>query len=92
MVQEHRGEYHSCGRPSSPSHPRPKIGCVSQTLNEWVKRSKVDAGLRKGVTTSEAQRMKELDREVKQLRRANELLKLASAFFTQAKLDRRLKS
>jgi len=65
---------------------------VSQTLNEWVKRSKVDAGLRKGVTTSEAQRMKELDREVKQLRRANELLKLASAFFTQAKLDRRLKS
>ncbi|WP_439332986.1 IS3 family transposase, partial [Xanthomonas citri] len=59
----------------------PKIGCVPQTLNEWVKRAEVDAGVREGVTTSEAQRMKELEREVKQLRRANEILKLASAFF-----------
>ena len=48
--------------------------------------------MREGITTSEAQRMKELEREVKELRRANEILKLASAFFAQAELDRRLKS
>ncbi len=70
----------------------PKIGCVPQTLNEWVKRDEVDNGVREGVTTSESQRMKELEREVKELRRANEILKLASAFFAQAELDRRLKS
>ncbi|QHQ28352.1 putative isxal1 transposase orf a protein [Xanthomonas albilineans] len=65
---------------------------MPQTLNEWVKRAEVDAGAREGVTSSEAQRMKELEREVKELRRANEILKLASAFFAQAELDRRLKS
>ena len=70
----------------------PKIGCAPQTLNEWVKRAEVDAGAREGVTTAEAQRVKELEREVKELRRPNELLKLASAFFGQAELDRRLKS
>ena len=57
----------------------PKIGCVPQTLLEWVKRSEVDSGVREGVTTSETQRMKELEREVKELRKANEILKLASA-------------
>ena len=61
-------------------------------MNEWVKRAEVDAGAREGVTSSEAQRMKELERENKELRRANEILKLASAFFAQAELDRRLKS
>jgi len=70
----------------------PKIGCVPQTLLEWVKRQEVDAGVRDGVSTSEMQRVKELEREVKELRRANEILKLASAFFAQAELDRRLKS
>ena len=69
----------------------PKIGCVPQTLNEWVKRVEVDSGVRDGVTTAEAQRIKELEREVKELRRANEILKLASAFFAQAELDRKLK-
>ena len=64
---------------------------MPQTLNEWVKRVEVDTGLRDGVTTAEAQRVKELEREVKELRRANEILKLASAFFAQAELDRRLK-
>jgi transposase-like protein len=68
----------------------PKIGCVPQTLLEWVKRQEVDAGARDGVTTAGAQRVKELEREVKELRRANEILKLASAFFAQAELDRRL--
>src|ERR1700745_1666085 len=70
----------------------PKIGCVPQTLLEWVKRVEVDSGVREGVTTSEAQRVKDLEREVKELRRANEILKIASAFFAQAELDRRFKS
>ena len=64
---------------------------MPQTLNEWVKRVEVDTGLRDGVTTAEAQRVKELEREVKELRRANEILKLASAFFAQAEPGRRLK-
>ena len=70
----------------------PKIGFLPQALNEWVKRVEVDAGVRDGVTTAEAQRVKELEREVKELRRANEILKLASAFFAQAEPGRRLKS
>ena len=57
-----------------------------------VKRVEVDAGVRDGVTTAEAQRVKELEREVKELRRANEIRKLASAFFASAELDRRCKS
>ncbi len=56
------------------------------------KRHEVDSGVRDGVSTAEARRVKELEREVKELRRANEILKLASAFFAQAELDRRLKS
>ena len=70
----------------------PKIGCVPQTLLTWVKRQEIDSGVREGVTTSEAQRVKELEREVKELRRANEILKVASAFFAQAELDRRFKT
>ena len=70
----------------------PKIGCVPQTLLTWVKRHEVDNGMREGVTTADAQRMKELERENKELRRANEILKVASAFFAQAELDRRFKS
>ena len=90
MVQEQRGEYPSLW--AAVESIAPKIGCVSQTLLEWVKRQEVDAGVRGGVTTNEAQRVKDLEREVKELRRANEILKLASAFFAQAELDRRLKS
>ncbi len=69
-----------------------KIGCVPQTLHTWVKQHEVDAGQRDGVSTAEAQRIKELEREVRELRKANEILKLASAFFAQAELDRRIKS
>ena len=82
MVQEHRGEYPSLW--AAIESIGPKIGCVPQTLNEWVKRDEVDNGVREGVTTSESQRMKELEREVKELRRANEILKLASAFETSS--------
>jgi len=64
---------------------------VPQTLHTWVKRVEVDSGVREGVSTSELQRLKELERENKELRKANEILKLASAFFAQAELDRRLK-
>jgi transposase len=89
MVQEHRGEYPSLW--AAIESIAPKIGCVPQTLLDWVKQQEVDAGARSGVTTTEAQRIKDLEREVKELRRANEILKLASAFFAQAELDRRLK-
>ena len=90
MVQEHRGEYPSLW--AAVESMAPKIGCVPQTLLGWVQRQEIDSGVRDGVTTAEAQRVKDLEREVKELRRANEILKLASAFFAQAELDRRLKS
>ena len=90
MVQEQRGEYLSLW--AAIESIVPKIGCVPQTLLDWVKQSEVDAGTRPGTSTDDAQRIKDLEREVKELRRANEILKLASAFFAQAELDRRLKS
>ena len=89
MVQEHRGEYPSLW--AAVESIASKIGCVPQTLLTWVQRHEIDSGVRDGVTTAEAKRVKELEREVKELRRANEILKLASAFFAQAELDRRLK-
>ena len=89
LVQEHRGDYPSLW--AAVDSIAPKIGCVPQTLLTWVQRHEVDTGARSGVITAEAQRVKELEREVKELRRANEILKLASAFFAQAELDRRLK-
>ena len=63
LVQEHRGEYPSLW--AAVESIAPKIGCVPQTLLEWVKRREVDAGVREGVTTAEAQRVKELDRRLK---------------------------
>ena len=90
LVQEHRGEYPSLW--AAVESIAPKIGCVSQTLLEWVKRAEIDAGERPGTTTAEAQRLKELERENKELRRANDILRTASAFFAQAELDRKLKS
>ena len=89
MAHERRGEYPSLW--AAVESISPKVGCVPQTLLEWVKRQEIDTGVREGVTTGEAQRVKDLEREVKELRRANEILKLASAFFAQAELDRRLK-
>jgi transposase len=68
-----------------------KIGCTAETLRKWVRRSEVDAGKRPGLTTAERERMKELEREVRELRRANEILRKASAYFAQAELDRRHK-
>jgi transposase len=90
MVQEHRKDYPS--QWAVIESIAPKIGCVPQTLHEWVRKYEIDSGLREGVTSEERDRIKALEREVKELRRANEILKLASAFFAQAELDRRLKS
>ena len=90
MVHEHLGEYPSLW--AAVESIASKIGCVPQTLLGWVKQSQIDSCVREGVTTSEPQRVKDLEREVKELRRANEILKLASAFFAQAELDCRLKS
>ncbi len=90
MVQEHRNEYPS--QWAAIESIAPKIGCVPQTLHDWVKKHEIDAGLRDGISSEERDRIKALEREVKELRRANEILKLASAFFAQAELDRKLKS
>ncbi len=90
MVLEHRGEYPSLW--SAIESIAPKIGCVAQTLHDWVRRHEIDTGMRDGVTRAERDRIKALEREVRELRKANEILKLASAFFAQAELDRRFKS
>ena len=68
-----------------------KIGCTPQTLNEWVKKAEVDSGRRPGVPSEIADRMKALERENRELRQANEILRKASAYFAMAELDRRSK-
>jgi len=90
LVREQRGEHPSMW--AAVESIAPMIGCSSTTLLGWVQREEVDTGERDGVTSAERERVKALEREVKELRRANEILKLASAFFAQAELDRRLKS
>lgn len=90
LVCEQRGEHPSLW--AAVETIVPMIGCSSQTLLGWVKRDQIDSGEREGVSTSERERLKTLERENKELRRANEILKLASAFFAQAELDRPLKS
>ena len=89
LVHDHRGEYASLW--AAIKSIAPKIGCVPQTLHEWVRKQEIDTGLRDGITGDERDRIKTLEREIKELRRANEILKLASAFFAQAELDRWLK-
>jgi transposase len=68
-----------------------KIGCTAQTLLEWVKKAEVDSGKRVGVPTDMAEKLKALERENRELRQANEILRKASAYFAQAELDRRVK-
>jgi transposase-like protein len=89
LVQEHRDEYRSLW--TAVESIAPKIGCTPTTLLDWIKRSEVDSGARPGLTTEERERIKALERENRELRRANEILKTASAFFAQAALDRELK-
>jgi transposase len=81
-----------------PAHPSewaalqavaPKLGTTAETLRKWVRQAERDTGQRPGVTTSERERLKDLEREVRELKRANEILRKASAYFAQAELDRR---
>jgi transposase len=69
-----------------------KIGCTAQTLNEWVKKAEVDSGKRAGVPTDMTEKLKALERENRELRQANEILRKASAYFAMAELDRRSKT
>ncbi len=89
MVFEHQGEHES--QWAAICSVATKIGCSSEALRKWVRRAERDQGLRPGLKTDERERMKELEREVRELRRANEILRKASAYFAQAELDRRPK-
>jgi len=89
MVFEHRVEYDS--EWEAIGSIAKKIGCTSETLRKWVRKTEVDTGRRSGLTSDEQARIKELERENRELRRANEILKKASAYFAQAELDRRPK-
>ncbi len=68
-----------------------KVGCTAETLRRWVRQAETDQGKRNGMSSSDRERLKELERENRELQRANEILRTASAFFAQAELDRRLK-
>ena len=68
-----------------------EIGCTGETLRKWVRQSERDKGLRAGVTSDERERMKAMEREIRELRQANEILRKASAYFAMAELDRRSK-
>jgi transposase-like protein len=87
MLLEHQGEHGS--QWAAIGSIASKIGCTAETLRKWVRQVERDSGRRPGLTTDEKQRLKDLEREVRELRRANEILRKASAFFAQAELDRR---
>jgi transposase-like protein len=89
MVFDNQGNYESQG--AAIKAIAPKIGCGRDTLRRWVRQEETDAGHRDGVTSEERARIKDLEREVRELRQANEILKKASAYFAQAELDRPLK-
>ena len=89
MVLDHEGDHAS--RWAAVVSIATKIGCTPQTLNEWVKKADVDSGRKPGLTTDMAAKMKALERENRELRQANEILRKASAYFAQAELDRRYK-
>ena len=86
MVLEHVGEYPS--RWAAVESIAAKIGCAAQTLHEWTKKAEVDGGTRAGVPTDVAEKLRALERENRELRQANEILRKASAYFAQAELDR----
>ena len=90
MVGEHARDYAS--QWAAITSIAAKIGCSAQTLHNWVTQAERDRGERAGLTTDERERMKALEREVKELRQANEILRKASAYFALAELDRRPKS
>ena len=87
MVFEHQADYDS--QWAALNSIAGKIGCTAETLRKWVRRAERDQGLREGLTTSDRERLKALERENRELKRANEILRKASAFFAQAELDRK---
>jgi len=89
MVLEHEGEYNS--QWSAISSIAAKIGCTNETLRRWVRQAERDQAVRAGLTTTERERLKQLERENRESRQANEILRKASAFFAQAEFDRRPK-
>jgi transposase-like protein len=89
MVLEHQGEYES--QWAAICSIAAKVGCTHETLRRWVRESETDSGARPGPTTDEQERIKALEREVRELRQANEILRKASAYFAQAELDRPFK-
>jgi transposase-like protein len=89
MVFEHQDEYDS--QWAAMGSIAEKIGCTTESLRKWVRQAERDQGRKPGLTTEERERLKALERENKELRRANEILRKASAFFAQAELDRREK-
>ncbi len=86
LVFEHEAEHGS--QWAAIESIAPKIGCTIETLRRWVRQAERDQGRRAGVTSSERERLKELERENRELKRANEILRKASVFFAQAELDR----
>ena len=89
LVLEHQGSYKSQWK--AIEEVAASIGCHEETLRNWVRQAERDQGERPGLTTSESERLKELERENFELKRANEILRKASAYFAQAELDRRPK-
>lgn len=89
LVLEHQAEYDS--QWAAIGSVAAKIGCTAETLRGWVRQHECDTGRRDGMTTTEKERIKQLEREVRELRQANEILRKASAYFAQAELDRRSK-
>jgi transposase len=90
MVLEHQGDHGS--QWAAIGSIAAKIGCTAETLRGWVRQAEPDSGLRAGTTSEERDRIKALEREVRELRQANEILRKASAYFAMAELDRRPKS
>jgi transposase len=87
MVFDHQAEHES--QWAAINSIASKIGCTAETLRKWVRQAERDQGKRAGLTTSEQERLKQLERENLELKRANEILRKAAAFFAQAELDRR---
>jgi transposase len=90
MVKEHAAEHRS--QWAAMEAIAAKLGCTSETLRRWVRQAERDTGQATGLTTEERQRLKDLEREDRDLKRANGILRKAAAFFAQAELDRRPKS
>jgi len=89
MVLEHEGDHAS--QWATIGSIASKIGCTGETLRKWVRQAERDTGVRAGLTSDERERMKALEREIRELRQANEILRKASAYFAMAELDRRSK-